>query len=205
MCCWDRCETAQTGWCTGRTGPGLWIRTVGEGQSTQGEGACFSRPQLWCDSSAWPSATGLPASLSVSFSLTLSLPLHPCFLLILSSVPPFPFPDVPAVIQAPFTSIIWYYSQLSVLSLPSLRSSHLHHLNFLFLFVKQLSSHNIIFAFYISLTFPLISSISSSLCPSDGPSLPLCFPPSFLFRLPSTSALQWLYIWVSLLSKWDEM
>lgn len=28
-------ETAQTSWSTGRTGPGLWICTVGEGQATQ--------------------------------------------------------------------------------------------------------------------------------------------------------------------------
>lgn len=54
----------------------------------------------------------------------------------------------------------------------------------------QLSQHH--FFVYVSLTFHLISSIGSSLCPSDGPSLPLplCFPPSSLFRLPSTSTLQ---------------
>lgn len=52
----------------------------------------------------------------------------------------------------------------------------------------QLSRHH--FFVYISLTLPLISSIGSSLCPSDGPSLPFCFPPSSLVRLPSTFTLQ---------------
>lgn len=45
----------------------------------------------------------------------------------------------------------------------------------------RLSRHH--FVVHISLTIPLISSIGSSLCPSDGPLflLLLCFPPSSLF------------------------
>lgn len=45
---------------------------------------------------------------------------------------------------------------------------------------------------FTSLTHSHSSPPSAPLCPSDNPSLPLpfCFPPSSLFRLPSTSTLQ---------------
>lgn len=100
-------------------------------------------------------------------SLSLSLPLSSSpslfFSCYYSLFLPSSFPDVPAVIKAPFTSIIRYHSHLSVLPSPSLFPCHLHHLNFLLLFVKQLGSLNIIFSF---------TSLSQS--HSSPPSAPLC-------------------------------
>lgn len=128
-------------------------------------------------------------SLSLSPSLTLSILV---FLLLLSSVSPSFLPRCPrchpsspslhhSVLRSSFCPAITITPSLSR---PSSE---------FFITVcqaAQLSQHH--FSVYISLPFPLISSTGSSLCPSDGPSLPLplCFPPSSLFRLPSTSTLQ---------------
>lgn len=126
-------------------------------------------------------------SLSLSPSLILSILV---FLLLLSSVSPFFLPRCSCCHPSSLYlhhSILWSSFCPAVTITPSLSPPS----SKFFITVCQaapLSQHN--FFVYISLTFPLISSIGSSLCPSDGPSLPLCFPPSSLFRLPSTSTLQ---------------
>lgn len=126
----------------------------------------------------------LHPSLSISLSPSLILSIL-VFLLLLSSVSPFFLPRCSCchpsslyllhpILQSSFRPAVTVTPSLS---LPSSKS---------FITVCQaarLSQHH--FLFYISLTIPLISSIGSSLCPSDGPSfllpLPLCFPPSSLF------------------------
>lgn len=131
----------------------------------------------------------LHPSLSLSPSLILSILV---FLLLLSSVSPFLLPRCSCCHPNSLylhRLILWSSFCPVVNITPSLSPPS----SKFFITVcqaAQLSQHH--FSVYISLTFPLISSFGSSLCPSDGPLLPLLFffPPSSLFRLPSTSTLQ---------------
>lgn len=122
-------------------------------------------------------------SLSLSPSLILSILV---FLALLSSLPPL-FP--PRCSCCHPSSLYLHHSTPQSISCPAVTPSLSSPSSKFFIAVcraARLRQQH--FFVYV----PLISSIGSSLCPSDGPSLPLLlrFPPSSLFRLTSTSTLQ---------------
>lgn len=105
-------EATQTGCCTGRTGTGLWICTIGEGQATQEKGDCFFRPQFWNDSSL--GSSWKPACLHPSLFLLVCPCLIHCVLVFLLLLSPSPSlhhtPSRCSAVQVPLTSIIRDYN-----------------------------------------------------------------------------------------------
>lgn len=132
--------------------------------------------------------------------------LHPCFAFATVTTPSlsqcsFCHPNSPYhhhSIQQPN-----FCPAVAISSFPSPPSSKF--IFFLLRLVGQLSSCNTIFSCTSPSHCHSSPPLDSSPCPSDGPSLPLDFPPSSLVQLPYTLTLQWLRIWVSLLTIREEM
>lgn len=103
--------------------------------------------------------------------------------LLLPPSPPPPFPNVPSAIPAPHTTVTQYNNHISVLLLPSLHSTRLHHLKFfIFIFITARQAAELLqhpFFVYISLTLPLISSTRLLSVPFRRSLAPPLFPSIF--------------------------